>query len=133
MGTEPTWRDCHRCVTSAPPTTSRMGGVKDELDAELNRILARLGVRRELPEEAQAAQSLGIVTTADLFAAVDQMRRDTLDALFPRVHPEAMARLQAVLAALDYRRPEALQRREERAVLTLQVLALALTLVYPRR
>jgi hypothetical protein len=107
--------------------------VKDELDAELNRILDRLGVRRERPEEAAAAPAVSITTTTDLFAAVDQVRRDTLDALLPHVRPEALARLRAVLAGLDYHQPRALLRQEERAVLALQVLALVLSLVYPRR
>jgi hypothetical protein len=124
---------CHRRVTSLLCRAARLVGVKDELDAELNRILDRLGVRRERPEEAAAAPAVSITTTTDLFAAVDQVRRDTLDALLPHVRPEALARLRAVLAGLDYHQPRALLRQEERAVLALQVLALVLSLVYPRR
>lgn len=102
----------------------------DGLDSELNRLFERLGVRRERADEAQAT---GAMTTADLLAAVDQMRRDTLGALLPRVRPEVLNRLSAVLASLDYRQPAALQTREERAVLTLQVLALVLSLLRPAR
>lgn len=105
------------------------------LDAELNRILERLGVERERPERALAPSVPGGsgFTAADLLTAVDQVRRDTLDALTPRVRPEALSRLTAVLAGLDYRRCDAVPSREERAVLSLQVLALVLSLVHPRR